>query len=391
MPQVDLVRGIHKRCFGADGSAFQAPGRVNLIGEHTDTSEGFVMPAALDFQTIAVLSPASDAIAAIHSTNFNETVCIDLEQLPGQPRSHWSDYPTAVLWSLQQRGIHCKGFQLTLSGDVPVAAGLSSSASVEVAVAMAVLAHAGVVLPKTEVAKLCQRAENGFIGAQSGIMDQFASCCGAQDHALLLDCRSLQYELLPLPPSVRLVICNSMVKHSVADGEYNNRRADVEQALQILQRHHKSIRTLRDITEAELLEYSATLSAGEMPENALRRARHVISENRRVLEAADALRQMDFVQFGRLMYEAHDSMRDDYQASSEENDILVALAKKQPGCYGARITGAGFGGCTVNLVAAEHVPQFSSAMAVTYHEATGIQAEIYLSRASDGAGPLPPP
>ncbi|HEX4022555.1 MAG TPA: galactokinase [Acidobacteriaceae bacterium] len=384
MRQIHSVSDLHKARFGSDGNAFQAPGRVNLIGEHTDTSEGFVMPAALDFQTVAILSPREDTSAVIHSVNFEETVSLDLKQLPDSPRRHWSDYPVGVLWSLRQLGIVGGGFHMTLSGNVPVGAGLSSSASLEVAVAIAVLSHVGVHLPKPEIAQLCQKAENEFIGAQSGIMDQFISCCGTQDHALLLDCRSLQYDLLPLPPAVQLVICNSMVKHSVADGEYNNRRADVEQALQILQRHRPDVRTLRDTTEAELLQY-----AGEMPENALRRSRHVVSENRRVLEAADALRLRDFVQFGQLMLEAHASMRDDYQASCEETDILVELARQQPGCYGARITGAGFGGCTVNIVAAERAAGFAHTMAAAYREATGIQAEVYLSRASDGAGPIP--
>lgn len=381
MQPIGLVIQEHKRRFGTGGDVFQAPGRVNLIGEHTDTSEGFVMPAALDFQTIAVISPAKGATAAIHSANFNETVEIDLKNLPVGPRRHWSDYPAGVLWSLQQKGISCNGFHLTLSGNVPVGAGLSSSASVEVAIAIAVLAQNGVELPKPEVAKLCQRAENGFIGAQSGIMDQFISCCGTKDHALLLDCRSLEFELLPLPPSVRLVICNTMVKHSVADGEYNDRRADVESGLKILRQHRPAIRTLRDTTEAELAEY-----AGAMSDHALRRSRHVVSENRRVLEAANALRQLDFIQFGRLMYEAHQSMRDDYEASCMEADVLVNLAKRQPGCYGARITGAGFGGCTVNLVAEGQAEEFVRKMQSAYAQATGIEAEIYLSNATDGAG-----
>ncbi len=385
MSQEKPVQDIHFQRFGSRGRAFQAPGRVNLIGEHTDTSEGFVMPAALDFHTVAVISPGNSSeqedAAVIHSENFQESVTLDLKHLPEHSRGHWSDYPTGVLWSLQQRGITCKGFAMTLRGNVPQGAGLSSSASVEVAVAIAVLAHAGVELPKPEIALLCQKAENGFVGAQCGIMDQFVSCCGTRDHALLLDCRTLQYDLLPLPESVRLVVCNTMVRHSNADGDYNSRRADVEQGVKILQRHLPQARTLRDTTEAEMLHY-----AKEMPENVLRRCRHVLSENRRVMEAAEALRQHDFVRFGTLMYKAHISMREDYQASCKEADILVELAMQQPGCYGARITGAGFGGCTVNLVEADRVPVFMETVSAAYRAATGIQAEMYLGRASNGAG-----
>lgn len=355
---------------------------MNLIGEHTDTSEGFVLPAALDFQTIAVISPRKDTSVSIQSMNFAETVHLDLRQLPARGRQHWSDYPVGVVWSLQQHGVQCGGFDLTLGGNVPVGAGLSSSASVEVATAIAVLDHAGVGLPRPVIAQLCQRAEDQFVGAQCGIMDQFISCCGEQDRALLLDCRSLQYELLPVPSSVRLVLCNSMVRHSVAQGEYNSRRAEVAQGVQVLQRHRPEIRTLRDATEEDIAQWGA-----EMPENVLRRCRHVVTENGRVMAAVDAMRRNDVARLGRLMSAAHASMRDDYQASCEEADLLVELARKQPGCYGARITGAGFGGCTVNLVEAGRTTEFVRAVQGAYRQATGIEADIYVARASAGAGP----
>ena len=353
------------------------------MGEHTDTSEGYVMPVALDVRTVATLEPkVGGDDAEIISENFQETVRLDLRELP-RPQRHWSDYPVGVLWSLQQRGIACKGFTLRLHGNVPQGAGLSSSASVEVATALALLAHSGVALPMPEVARLCQRAENDFVGAKCGIMDQFISCCGKQDHALLLDCRTLEYELLPLPSTVRLVICNTMVKHSNASGGYNSRRADVDAALQVLRRSNPAILTLRDATEAEMQRHAA-----EMPAPVLRRCRHVLSENRRTLEAAGALRGGDFARFGSLMLETHASMRDDYEASCAEADLLVELAMQQPGCYGARITGAGWGGCTVNLVEAEHADRFMQTMAAAYFQGTGKRAEIYLGRASKGAGPV---
>lgn len=342
------------------------------------------MPAALDLKTISVLSPRPDSTANIYSVNFDEQVSIDLGQLPSAPRHHWSDYPVAVLWSLQQRGISSAGFDLTLSGNVPIGSGLSSSASVEVATAVAVLAHAKKSLPKPEIAKICQFGENNFVGAQIGIMDPFASCCGVAGHALLLDCRSLDYEELPLPEQVLVVIANSMVKHSLSDGgDYNLRRREVQEGVRILQKHHPEFRTLRDVSEAELRD-----SESEMPPNVFRRCLHVVTEDSRVLLAAEALRQHDFSGFGQLMYEAHISMRDNYEASCAETNTLVELAAKQPGCYGARITGAGFGGCTVNLVAAEHAEHFVKNLRDGYRQATGIQSEIYISRASAGAGPL---
>lgn len=378
------VQETHYKRFGAQGVAYQAPGRVNLIGEHTDTSEGYVMPAALDLRTISVLSPRSDSVANIYSVNFDEQVSLDLQHLPSRPRGHWSDYPTSVLWTLKQREIRPSGFDLTLSGNVPLGSGLSSSASVEVAVAVAVLAYVGARLTKPEIAKICQFSENNFVGAQSGIMDPFTSCCGVDNHALLIDCRSLDYEALPLPSEVLLVICNSMVKHSLAGGgEYNARRAEVQEGVRILQQHYPDIHTLRDVTEEQLRRCE-----NEMPEEIFRRCLHVVTEDERVLAAAAALRSGDFQKFGRIMHDAHISMRDYYAASCVETDLLVELAARQPGCFGARITGGGFGGCTINLVAADHADNFVRNVRVGYEEATGIQAEIYLSRASAGAGPL---
>lgn len=378
------IQETHSKRFGTQGAAYQAPGRVNLIGEHTDTSEGFVMPAALDLRTLSVLSPRSDSTANIYSVNFDEQVSIDLQHLPSRSRGHWSDYPTSVLWTLEQRGIRPRGFDLTLSGNVPLGSGLSSSASVEVAVAVAVLAHADAALTKPEIAKICQFSENNFVGAQSGIMDPFTSCCGVANHALLIDCRSLDYEALPLPSELLLVICNSMVKHSLAGGgEYNARRAEVQAGVKILLQHYPDIHTLRDVTEEQLRRCES-----EMPEEIFRRCLHVVTEDARVLEAAASLRNGDFHSFGRIMHQAHVSMRDNYAASCIETDLLVELAARQPGCFGARITGGGFGGCTINLVAADHADNFVRNVRAGYEEATGIQAEIYLSRASDGAGPL---
>ena len=372
---------LHRKIHNAHGKLFTAPGRVNLIGEHTDYCDGFVMPAAIDFYTHVAVSPRTDGRVHAHSVNFGQDIDLSVEQFTSARRGHWSDYPAGVLWSLRQRNIPVSaGFDFTIDGNVPVGAGLSSSASFEVATALAVLDVAGVSLPMSEVAQICQRAENGFVGANSGIMDQFVICCGAQDHALMLDCRSLEYQLAPIPDHVRIVICNSMVKHSHSDGAYNTRRAEIEQGTQILRAHRPEIKALRDATEDDLARWGH-----EMPENVFRRCRHVITEDNRVLAAVDAFNNSDLRRFGELMKQAHASFRDDFEASCAEVDILVNLAVQQPGCYGSRLTGGGFGGCTVNLVAAEAVEEFVSVMHQGYLKATGIDSEIYKCRASGGA------
>jgi galactokinase len=373
---------LHQSLYSAAPRLFRAPGRVNLIGEHTDYSGGFVMPAAIDFSTLIAISPRTDGRFLAHSVNFNQSVDASIDEILAARRQSWSDYPAGVLWALREKNIPVEsGFSLTIVGDVPLGAGLSSSASVEVATAFAVLGALDIDLPLPEIALLCQRAENAFVGANVGIMDQFVICCGQQDHAVMIDTRFLTYTLAPIPPSVRIVICNSMVSHSLADGgSYNTRRAEMEAGLHILQAHRPEIAALRDATMADLDRWGS-----EMAPESLRRCRHVITEDDRVLAAVQAFQNNDLTRFGELMREAHISFRDDFEASCAEIDILVDLANRQTGCFGARLTGGGFGGCTVNLVAADHVPAFVEAMRSGYHAATGITAEIYTSRASAGA------
>jgi len=387
------IAALHFASYGTPGALYTAPGRVNLIGEHTDYCDGFVMPAAIDFATVIAITPRTDGRVLAHSINFDERIDKSIPELlddgfaalRGGRKVHWSDYPAGVVWALREHGVRIAcGFSLTIAGDVPLGAGLSSSASVEVSTAIAVLGALGVDLPLRKIALLCQRAENAFVGANSGIMDQFVICCGAADHALMLDCRSLEYQLAPIPAGIRIVICNSMVKHSVAGGEYNIRRAEIEEGTAILRAHRPEIKALRDATVADLARWGR-----EMPDNVLRRCRHVITEDDRVLAAVEAFQSADLTRFGELMCEAHVSFRDDFEASCPEIDILVALANEQPGCFGARLTGGGFGGCTVNLVAADHAAAFTAAMCAGYLAATGIDAEIYISRASAGAHAIP--
>ncbi len=380
------LAALHQQSFHTTPTLYRAPGRVNLIGEHTDYSGGFVMPAAIDFSTLIAISPRTDGRFLAHSINFNEHVDKPVNELLSGRAKSWSDYPAGVLWALKEKGINIGcGFSMTIVGDVPLGAGLSSSASVEVATAFAVLGALGVQMPLAEIALLCQRAENGFVGANVGIMDQFVICCGQQDHAVMIDTRFLTYTLAPIPSDVRIVICNSMVKHALADGGgYNTRRAQMEAGLHILQQHRPEIKALRDATLADLDRWGS-----EMRPESLRRCRHVITEDERVLEAVKAFQKNDLTRFGELMYEAQLSFRDDFEASCPEIDILIDLANQQPGCYGARLTGGGFGGCTVNLVAAEHAAAFVEAMRSGYFAGTGIAAEIYTSRASAGAHAVP--
>jgi galactokinase len=379
---------LHLATYAAQPAVYSAPGRVNLIGEHTDYSGGFVMPAAIDFSTLVAISPRTNGRFLAHSVNFNQHVDQPIADLLAERSKTWTDYPAGVLWALRERGIAVEnGFSLTVVGDVPLGAGLSSSASVEVATAFAVLGTLNITLPLTEIALLCQRAENAFVGANVGIMDQFVICCGRQDNAVMIDTRFLTYTLAPIPPTVRIVICNSMVKHTLADGGgYNTRRAEMEAGLHILQQHRPEIVALRDATLADLEKWGS-----EMSPQSLRRCRHVITEDDRVLAAVEAFKAHDLARFGQLMHAAQLSFRDDFEASSPEIDLLVDLAEKQPGCFGARLTGGGFGGCTVNLVAADRAAAFVEAMRTGYFNATGITADIYTSRASDGAHQVPLP
>lgn len=370
----------HLTRFEAEPAVFAAPGRVNLIGEHTDYAEGFVMPAAIDFATLAAISPRSDGRIVIYSKNFDETIAFDAAALPASASHHWSDYPVGVLKVLAEEGHRIPGFSLSLWGDVPLASGLSSSAALEVATALAVTNFAHLDYPPRVLARLCQRAENGFVGANSGIMDQFISANGAADHAILLDCRDLTFKLVPIPSDVALVIANTMVKHAVSGGEYTSRRAQVEEACAIIARHRPEVRFLRDATVDDLAKWG-----GEMPPNALKRARHVITENLRTVEAADALMTGDLARVGRLMAEAHWSYSRDFEASCEEADAMVELAQDLPGLIGARLTGGGFGGCTINLVESTKAAEFARTLGARYTERIGVRPEIYICRASGGA------
>ena len=367
--------------FGTDARIYRAPGRVNLIGEHIDYNDGYVLPAAIDFDCWIAAQRRSDHKLVIHSENFHETFETDLSSNSALPCQTWSDYPVGVALQLQASGCRLSGANLLIHGEVPLGAGLSSSAAIEVATACALLDISGCPMDRMHRARLCQKAENEFVGAQCGIMDQFVSLHGRRGHALLLDCRSLEYEPVPIPADVRLVICNTMVKHEVAFSGYNRRRAECEEAVRRLAAALPGIRALRDVTPEQLDRDQSFL-----PPTIFRRARHVVSENARVLKAAVALRSGDLSEFGRAMAESHRSLRDDYEVSCTELDAMVDLASRHKAVYGARMTGGGFGGCTINIVNADHVDEFRDEIVSAYERVSGRRPDTYVCSATDGAG-----
>lgn len=377
LPLPDAFRQL----YGQPPRLFRAPGRVNLIGEHTDYNDGFVMPVAIDLACWVAIAPRDDRRLVVRSHNLQETVELDLDEAHPRPRKSWTDYVQGVAVVLQQSGRRLRGANVLIQSEVPIGSGLSSSAAIEVATGLALLSNSGEPMKKLDLARACQRAENEFVGARCGIMDQFAACFGQPGHALLLDCRSLESRPLPLPAEVALVICDSGVRHELAGGEYNTRRAQCESGVRVLARHRPQIHALRDATMGDLERDSK-----ELDEVVYRRCRHVVTENARVLQAAEALEKRDLREFGRLMAESHRSLREDYEVSCAELDLLEELAGHSAGVYGARMTGGGFGGCTINLVEREQVEEFRRSVSVGYQQATGRLPKVYVCEAAAGAG-----
>ena len=376
---IETLKRDFRAVYRQDPQVFRAPGRVNLIGEHTDYNEGFVMPAAIGFYTSAAIAPRSDTKVNVRSQSFEGAVSFDIgDDL--RPKHNWSDYVVGVIDQVKRSGERLRGLDILIQGDVPIGAGLSSSAAIEVAVGFALLNAEHATIDRVRLALLCQRAENEFVGMRCGIMDQFISCNGQRNHALMLDCRNLQFKLLPISPGASIVICNTMVKHQHASGEYNQRRADCEQGVKILQKCVPGIRSLRDVSVEQLERHREML-----PPVIYRRCRHVVTENARVESAAEKLQKNDLRAFGGLMAKSHMSLRDDYEVSCRELDVMVEIATAQAGVFGARMTGGGFGGCTINLVASEHVEAFRKRVAAEYERAIGLKPDVYITSAADGA------
>lgn len=361
--------------YGVQSTAVvRAPGRVNLIGEHTDYNDGFVLPMAINRATWIALRPRNDRVVRIYSLEFNEAVEFDLDGLQKTP-SHWTEYVKGMAWSLQNAGYSLTGWDGVVAGDVPIAAGLSSSAALELATARAFGVTSGFPWSATIMAKLGQKAENQWVGINSGIMDQMISAAGKQGHALLIDCRTLDSQLVPLPPGTLVVVLDTATRRGLVDSAYNERRAQCEAAAQYF-----GVPALRDVT----LEMFEARAAG-LDEVTRRRARHVITENARTLEAAEVMRRGDAAAMGKLMNASHVSMRDDFEISRAEMDTMVKLAQEHPASYGARMTGGGFGGCAVALVRAEVVGQFVTIVGERYQQAIGLKPAIYVCEATNGA------
>ncbi|HET7891921.1 MAG TPA: galactokinase [Candidatus Sulfotelmatobacter sp.] len=374
------LRNRFKQRFGDRPRIFRAPGRVNLIGEHTDYNDGFVMPAAVAFSTYVAIAARDDRKLVLHSEDFPGHFEFDLDHLPERRTGAWCDYVLGVACVLRQRGHKLRGANLFVHGEVPVAAGLSSSAALEVASALALMSIGEVQLPLPEVAQLCRLAENSFVGARVGIMDQFVSCLGRAGNALLLNCRSLEFQFVPIPAGIQLVVCNTMTKHDHATGAYNTRRHECEEAVGYFQKWNPTVRALCDVS-LEMLDQHIR----DLPATIAKRCTHVIRENQRTLDAAQALTEGSLTRVGELMRDSHASLRDLYEVSCRELDIMVEAAQDLPGFCGGRMTGGGFGGCTVNLVREEHAAAFARTIAERYRQETGISPEVYPCTAEDGA------
>lgn len=379
MIEANRLAEAFRQRFAAEPKLFRAPGRVNLIGEHTDYNDGFVMPAALEQATWVAAAGRNDATVRVHSEMTGQTAEFDLDEPDPRPRRDWTDYVRGVATVLSRGGHRLVGADLLIASDVPVGAGLSSSAAIEVSSGYALLRIAEIEIDLTELALACQSAENQFVGMRCGIMDQLIACKGVAGHALLIDCRSLETRPVPIDRRAQLMICNTMVRHKLAGSEYNRRRRDCEEGVSILANSVPGIRALRDVSLEVLDRHRALLT-----EVVYRRCRHVITENGRVTAAAGALAAGDLRRCGRLMADLHASLRDDYEVSCRELDLIVEIASRVPGAFGARMTGGGFGGSAVAMVEAGAVEGFKEIVARDYHLVTGLEPTITVC--APGAG-----
>jgi galactokinase len=375
---VDL-RNAFFQLYGAEPRLFSAPGRVNLIGEHTDYNEGFVLPLAANKRTFVAAAPRHDRLIQVHSFNLDDCGKFDLDMTPRPTHQSWLRYVEGVARVLEEVGFKLSGADLAVSSNVPIGAGLSSSAALEVSVGFALLRLEGYDVDLMKLALVAQSAEHQFVGTKSGLMDQLTAVFGVRNHALLIDCRTLAHTLVPLSiAAMAIVVCDTGVKHDLATSGYNQRRNECEQALAILRARNPQILSLRDVSVADLETYRH-----ELAETLYRRCHHVVSENDRTLSAAEALRSGDVDYLGQLMNLSHESLRDDYEVSCPELDIMVELARKQDGVAGARMMGGGFGGSTVNLVLRNSLEQFSSGVSEAYQGATNLTPVITAIEADD--------
>jgi len=360
---------------------FFSPGRVNLIGEHTDYNGGYVFPCALTFGTYLAVRPNKLRLARFATANFDHRGEVKLDDPFEKEGKSWINYPVGVLNELRKKAKEIEGVDLLYSGDIPNGAGLSSSASIEMVTAFAMNEIFGFGFDRMELVKISQNAENLFVGVNCGIMDQFASGLGAADHALFLNCDTLDYERVPLKlDGMKIVIANTNKRRGLADSKYNERRSQCESAVEAIRKENN----IKHLSDLNLEEFNA-LSHLITDETELRRARHVITENNRTLTAIEALNQGNLTSFGQLMNQSHDSLRDDYEVTGKELDTLVEEARKIEGTIGSRMTGAGFGGCTVSIVKEDQVESFIREVGKRYKERTGLKADFYVAEIGDGS------
>lgn len=375
-----LRRAFHE-FYGAEPRIFAAPGRVNLIGEHTDYNDGFVLPVAIDKRTYVAVYPRTDRVIRVRSLNEDESREFDLDAVAKTHQGDWVNYVEGTARILEGEGFTLHGADMMIHSDVPVGAGLSSSAALEIATGLALLTLKNAEIDRTLLARAGQKAEHKYVGTKVGIMDQLASALGRKGEALLIDCRSLEITPIPVETSeVALIVCNTRVEHSLASSEYNKRREECEQGVEILRSALPDITALRDVGLDDLEKFAELL-----PEPIRSRCMHVVSENMRTLQAAEALQDGDFATMGKLMNDSHRSLRDDYEVSCRELDLMVEIASLIDGVIGARMTGGGFGGCTVNLVHRDAMERFSETIEREYKRGTGIDPEIYTIEIGDGA------
>ncbi len=360
--------------FGAEPTWLtRSPGRVNIIGEHTDYNDGFVLPMAINYATWIALRPRKDSQVRIKALDMSEDLVFDLNGFT-KKTSGWQEYIKGVAWALQEEGFALGGWEGVFSGNVPIGAGLSSSAALELALARAYALVSDLEWDPRQIALACQRAENLWVGVNSGIMDQMVSACGKENSALLIDCRDLETRQVPLPESAQIVILDTATRRGLVDSAYNERRSQCEAAASYF-----GVDALRDITLHQLNNKVNVLDPV-----LYQRAKHVVSENQRVLDSVNALQEGNLIKLGQLMNASHASLRDDFEVSREEMDQMVAIAQEQPGCFGARLTGAGFGGCAIALVESDLVEEFQREVAREYLNTTSLKPEIYISYAVDG-------
>lgn len=380
------IQALFNTHFGkAPTLVVRAPGRVNLIGEHTDYNDGFVLPAAIDRATYIAAAPRDDRRVKVVALDLNETDEFAIDQIEQSGIRPWSNYIRGMVRALLAAGHVLNGADMVVGSSVPRGAGLSSSAALEVATGYVFQLFYNLNILGEELALMAQATENHFVGVNCGIMDQFIVTLGQANHALLIDCRDLSYQAVSVPTNASIVICDSHIERSLAASAYNQRRAECEQAVAILGTVLPGIKALRDVSSQQLQQHGHLLSPV-----VLQRARHVVSENERVLSGVAALQAGNVAEFGRLMNASHASMRDDYHVSIPDMDALVAAAQRVSGCYGSRLTGAGFGGCTVSLVENSAVERFRHEVAAAYLAATGRSASIYVTHAADGVGRIRP-